>query len=235
MIFCIGVFGWVLKLTPFVGLREASNYSTLTKMKSPIEDTIWASSYGSVAAVQAAFDRLGPEYHEAILASGVPSGAAETLMPHLDPDAQGIDFGCGSGVLGMLLFRLGLRKPLDGLDISPVMLDLAEKSACYRHLRRSNLLTPEEHPPLPGPYDFAITVGLIGDYVPYYLALPQIVSVLRPGACIGFTVDIKSTPWQALERLSPELGLSLLSEKTLVVPEGKLLAQTYHFFVARLG
>ena len=204
-------------------------------MKSPIEDTIWASSYGSVAAVQAAFDRLGLEYHEAILASGVPAGAAEALMPYLAPDAQGIDFGCGSGVLGLLLRGLGLRRAMDGLDISPVMMELAEKTGCYRNLRRANLLAPEEKPPLPGPYDFAISVGLIGDYVPYYLALPQMVSVLRPGAFAGFTVDIKSTPWTALERLGPELGLTILSERTLVVPEGKLMAQTYHFFVARLG
>lgn len=203
-------------------------------MKSPIEDTIWASSYGSVAAVQAAFDRLGTEYHEAILASGVPAGAAEGLMPHLEPNAQGIDFGSGSGVLGMMLRKLGLRQPLDGLDISPVMLGLAQRTGCYRELRRCNLLAPEEKAPLPGPYDFAISVGLIGDYVPYYLALPQIVSVLRPRAFIGFTVDIKSTPWTALEKLSPELGLALLSEKVLRVPEGKLMEQTYHFFVARL-
>lgn len=203
-------------------------------MKSPIEDTIWASSYGSVAAVQAAFDRLGPEYHEAILASGVPMGAAEALMPHLDPKAQGIDFGCGSGVLGIMLRGLGLRQPLDGLDISPVMLELARKTECYRELKRANLLMPGEIAPLPGPYDFAISVGVIGDYVPYYSALPQIVSMLRPGAHVGFTVDIKSTPWPALERLGPELGLAILSEKSLVVPEGKLMAQTYHFFVARL-
>jgi len=203
-------------------------------MKSPIEDTIWASSYGSVAAVQAAFDRLGMEYHDAIVASGVPAAAAEILRPHLVVDARGIDFGCGSGVLGMMLRALGMEAPLDGLDISPVMLELAAKTGCYRELRRTNLLAPEETAPLPGPYDFAITVGVIGDYVPYYLALPQIVSVLRPGGFIGFTVDIKSTPWTALERLGPELGLTILSEKMLVVPEGALMAQTYHFFVARL-
>ena len=204
-------------------------------MKSPIEDTIWASSYGSVAAVQAAFDRLGSEYHEAILATEVPVGAAEALWPHLQPGAQGIDFGCGSGVLGLALRHLGLRQALDGLDLSRVMLDLARKTGCYRKLERTNLLAPEEKPPLPGPYDFAISVGLIGDYVPYYLALPQMVSVLWPGALLGFTVDIKVTSWPALEKLGPELGLTLLSEKMLCVPEGKLMKQTYHFFVARLA
>ena len=202
-------------------------------MKVPIDDTIWAAHYGSLAAVQAAFDRFGPEYHQAILATGVPARAAEALGPHLDPGGQGIDFGCGSGVLGIALRNLGVRLPLDGLDLSPVMLDLAQETGCYRHLRRANLLAPQECPALPQPYDFAITLGLIGDYVPYYIALPHIVSTLRPGACLGFGVEERSTPWRALEKLAAETGLALLSETILPVPEGRLTEQAYHFFVAR--
>jgi predicted TPR repeat methyltransferase len=203
-------------------------------MKFPIEDTIWGASYGSVQAVQAAFDRFGPEYHLAIMASGVPDGAAEALMPLLDPEAQGIDFGCGSGVLGVALRARGLRRPLDGIDLSPVMLDLARQTGGYRHLHRANLLAPEECPALPAPYDFAITVGLIGDYVPYYVALPHLVSLLKPGAGLGFTVEPRSTPCHALEKRVAELGLVLLSETVLPVPEGKLEKESYHFFVARL-
>ena len=131
-------------------------------MKSPLEDTIWGASYGSVAAVQAAFDRLGPEYHQAILASGAPAGAAQALMPHLAPDAQGIDFGCGSGALGLALRAAGLRAPLDGVDLSPVMLDLARGSdGCYRLLLQANLLLPGNVPKLE-PYDFAVTDGSDG-------------------------------------------------------------------------
>ncbi len=203
-------------------------------MKSPLEDTIWGATYGSVAAVQAAFDRFGPEYHQAILESGAPTGAAQALMPHLKPDAQGIDFGCGSGVLGIALMEAGLRKPLDGLDLSPVMLDLARQTGCYRRLLRANLLLPEECPDPAKSYDFAITLGLIGDYVPYYLALPQIVSSLRDGAFVGYAVERRSTPSRALEKLALELGLTLLSETILPVPEGKLTEQIYHFFVAHL-
>jgi predicted TPR repeat methyltransferase len=203
-------------------------------MKSPLEDTIWGASYGSVTAVQAAFDRFGPEYHQAIIASGAPAGAARALRPHLDADAQGIDFGCGSGVLGLALRDAGLRQPLDGLDLSYVMLAMAADTGCYRHLRRANLLLPGECPALSGPYDFAITMGLMGDYVPYYLALPHIVSTLRPGAIVGYAVERRSTPSHALEKLSLELGLDPLSETTLTVPAGKLNEQVYHFFVARL-
>lgn len=203
-------------------------------MKSPLEDTIWGAGYGSIAAVQAAFDRFGPEYHQAILASGAPAGAARALMPHLHPDAQGIDFGCGSGVLGIALRDAGLRQPLDGLDLSPVMLGLARETGCYRHLLRANLLVPEECPELARPYDFAITVGLMGDYVPYYMTLPHIVSSLRSGAFLGYAVERRSTPCHALEKLALELSLAPLSETILPVPEGKLTEQVYHFFVARL-
>jgi predicted TPR repeat methyltransferase len=203
-------------------------------MKSPLEDTIWGASYGSVAAVQAAFDRFGPEYHHAILASGAPAGAAQALMPHLHHDALGIDFGCGSGVLGIALRNAGLRQPLDGIDLSPVMLDLARNTGCYRHLLRGNLLVPDECPALAQSYDFAITMGLMGDYVPYYIALPHIVSTLRSGGFIGYAVERRSTPSHALEKLALELGLAPLSETILPVPEGKLTGQIYHFFVARL-
>jgi predicted TPR repeat methyltransferase len=202
-------------------------------VKSPIEDTIWASGYGSVTRVQAAFDRFGPEYHRAIVATGVPARAAEALMPHLHADARGIDFGCGSGVLGLALRNAGLRQSLDGIDLSPVMLDLAQETGCYRHLHRANLLLPEECPALPTPYDFGITVGLIGDYVPYYVALPHIVSSLRAGAFLGFAVERRSTPSYALEKLVVKLGLAVLSETILPIPEAKLAEQTYHFFVAR--
>ena len=204
-------------------------------MKSPLEDTIWGATYGSVAAVQAAFDRFGPEYHQAILASGAPAGAARALMPHLHPDAQGIDFGCGSGVLGIALKEAGLRQPLDGLDLSPVMLDLARETGCYRHLLRANLLLPQDCPDLAKPYDFAITMGLMGDYVPYYVALPHIVSSLRSGAFLGYAVERRSTPCHALEKRALDLGLVPISETVLPVPEGKLTGQIYHFFVARLG
>lgn len=202
-------------------------------MRSPLEDTIWGSVYGSVTAVQSAFDRFGPEYHEAILASGAPHGAAAALMPYLGERMQGIDFGCGSGVLGLALRDAGLFQPLDGIDLSPGMLRLAEKTGCYRRLYRANLLVPEECPTGEAPYDFAITMGLVGDYVPYYLALPSIVTSLKPGGYLGFAVEQRSTPVRALEQLAAELNLRTLSETILPVPAAKLEAQTYSFFVAR--
>ena len=203
-------------------------------MKSPLEDTIWGASYGSVAAVQAAFDRFAPEYHKAILATGAPTGAARALRPHVAKNAVGLDLGCGSGALGWALRREGWTGPLDGIDLSPVMLRLASETNCYRHLHQANLLSPGDSIPS-GPYDFAITMGLIGDYVPYYLVLPQAVALLRRPGLFGFAVETRSTPWRPLEKLAAELGLKILSETTLPVPEAALASQSYQFYVAQLG
>jgi predicted TPR repeat methyltransferase len=202
-------------------------------MKFPLDDTIWGASYGSVAAVQAAFDRFGPEYHEAILASGVPAGAAAALMPHLMAEAQGIDFGCGSGVLGLALREAGLRRPLDGIDLSPGMLKMARDTGCYRDLRQANLLAAYPRLASEPAYDFAVSVGLIGDYVPYYVGLPLLVQAVRRGGCVGYAVERRSTPGYALARLAVELGLLPLLETELPVAAGKLEAQVYQFFVAR--
>jgi SAM-dependent methyltransferase len=202
-------------------------------MKSPLEDTIWGPQYGSCAAIAAAFDRMGPEYHRAIMFSGVPDGAAACLMPQLSAGSHGIDFGCGSGAMGIALRRAGLRRPLDGLDLSPGMLDLARMTGCYARLDSVNLLVPGDYVLPVRAYDFAVTLGLIGDYMPYYAVLPLLVESVPPGAPIGFGVEPKSTPQLPLLRLAEELGLDLISEKVLSIPAAVLERETYHFFVAR--
>ena len=202
-------------------------------MKSPLEDTIWGAHYGSVAAVQAAFDRIAPGYHEAIMRSGAPGRGAACLAPHLQLGAHGIDFGCGSGAMGLGLREAGWTGPLDGIDLSPRMLELARASGCYASLRRVNLLDPEEAATVPAGHDFAVELGLIGDYLPYYLALPMMAAAVRPGGMIGFGVEPKSTPQRPLLRVAEEQGLELLSEDVLSIPAAVLEAETYHFFVAR--
>lgn len=201
-------------------------------MKSPLEDTIWGAHYGSCAVIEATFDRIGPDYHRAIMLSGVPDRAAACLMPHLAPDSRGIDFGCGSGAMGLALRRVGLRGPLDGIDLSPGMLDLARITGCYARLDRANLLV-EGYPPPAVTYDFAVTLGLIGDYMPYYSVLPLLVGAVPLGAPVGFGVEPKSTPQRPLLQLAEEIGLEILSENMLSIPAAMLERETYHFFVAR--
>jgi predicted TPR repeat methyltransferase len=202
-------------------------------MRTPLEDTIWGAHYGSCAAVRAAFDRIAPDYHAAIMSSGAPARAAACLMPHLAADARGIDFGCGSGAMGIALREAGLRGALDGIDLSPGMLELARQSGCYAALAERNLLAADDAAQVPVNFDFAVELGLIGDYMPYYLVLPMMTAAVRPGGMLGFGVEPKSTPQRPLLRVAEEQGLEILSEEVLQIPAAVLERETYHFFVAR--
>ena len=114
------------------------------------------------------------------------------------------------------------------------MLQLARDTGCYRDLHRANLLSQEESL-RPAAYDFLITMGLIGDYIPYYLGLPYATARVRVRGVVGFAVESRSTPWRALEQMAEDLGLQVLSETELPVVEAELVPQTYYFYVARRG
>ena len=202
-------------------------------MKTPLEDTIWGSHYGSCTAIREAFDRIAPTYHAAIMSSGAPARAAGCLTPHLAAGARGIDFGCGSGAMGIALRDAGWRGPLDGVDLSPGMLELARQSGGYATLSELNLLIPDEAARVAGGYYFGVELGLIGDYLPYYMVLPMMVAAVRPGGLLGFGVEPKSTPERPLFRVAAEQGLEILSEEVLHIPAAVLERETYHFFVAR--
>ncbi len=202
-------------------------------MKSPLEDTIWGASYGSVAAVQEAFDRIAPDYHTTIMASIVPSGAARAMMPHLTPESRGIDFGCGSGALGLALHDAGLRVPLDGVDLSPGMLEFARRTGCYGRT------APREFTAAAGMSRPRTAVRLRRHRRPArrlraLLPRPAAHSLACvPGGFIGYAVESRSTQQHALERCARELDLTPICEIELPVPEGMLLEQIYQFYVAQ--
>ncbi len=206
-------------------------------MKSPLDDTIWGAQFGSVPAIQAAFDRFGIDYHNAILTSGVPQKATGYLwqlagLEIAGESVRGIDLGCGSGVLGMGLRTLGYCGQLRGIDVSPRMLEIAGTTGSYTELSLINLMAPENWVALCD-FDLVISVGLVGDYMPYYMALPRIREVLKPGGLLALAVEQRSTAHLALLKLFSDLDFTILGETSIEVNEDYLELQTYEFYVAR--
>lgn len=86
----------------------------------------WASSYDDDFIVS-----HGYIYNE---------GVAELFARYASPGGSILDVGCGTGAVGLSLGKQGLANELDGVDISPEMLDVARNktlpdgSPVYRNL-----------------------------------------------------------------------------------------------------
>ena len=111
---------------------------------------------------------------------------ARTLRDVLEPDgARVLDAGCGTGLVGVELARLGYDD-IDGVDYSPDMLAEADKKEVYTRLEEVDLTDeldlPSDH------YDAVTCVGTftLGHVGPS--ALGELIRVTRPGGHLCFSV-----------------------------------------------
>ncbi len=118
-----------------------------------------------------------------------------------------LDVGAGTGLLGLALAGRGVR-PIDALDLSPEMLDVARAKGCYRNLIVADLTAPL--PPLNGPY---LAVASSGTFTHGHVgpeALDALLDVAAPGARFAFSVN--AGVWEArgfaaaLARLAPRIA-----------------------------
>jgi predicted TPR repeat methyltransferase len=142
--------------------------------------------------VQALFDGYADGF-EAHLVQALEYRAPQLLMQLLQPalpvDARqrlhALDLGCGSGLLGELLAPRVAA--LDGVDLSPRMLERARARGCYRRLHQAevvqHLLQCEERPSLITATDVFI---YIGDLAPVFAAVAR---VLPEGGLFAFSVE----------------------------------------------
>jgi len=91
-------------------------------------------------AQAAAFDRIGTRYDEAFPHKDGQREAVEVLLTRLPTGAQVLDLGCGTGVpTASQLVAAGCD--VTGIDISPVMLDLARQNVPQATFVRRDALT----------------------------------------------------------------------------------------------
>ncbi|MEM6306774.1 MAG: methyltransferase [Pseudomonadota bacterium] len=114
----------------------------------PVEETLqiyanWAATYD--ADVQTA-------------GYATPMRVAQALADRLPRTATLLDFGCGTGLSGRALCDAGFRT-IDGTDISPEMLDVAQGRGIYRQLWQGTAgdMTGVH----PGQYDAIVAAGVI--------------------------------------------------------------------------
>lgn len=132
------------------------------------------------------YDAKAASYERAMADEGyvTPRRCAEALHALLPHSAAPIlDFGCGSGLSGLVLRLAGFTR-IDGVDLSPGMPALAREKSVYRSLAG---IGPAD--PLPAGYAAIAAIGMIGVGAAPLTALDRIFDALAPGALCVFSFN----------------------------------------------
>src|SRR6056297_1509789 len=132
------------------------------------------------------YDEWADQYDKVVLQEGyaTPARCAQALRTaKSDLDAPILDFGCGTGLSGLAL-RLAGFNVIDGVDLSPSMLEVAREKGIYR-----NLTAIEAEEPIDGDYGAIAAIGVIGAGAAPLSALTRILDGLTPGMQFVFSFN----------------------------------------------
>lgn len=119
-----------------------------------------------------------------------PAIAAATLLKHLgsttiDKSFEILDAGCGTGLVGTNLTKAGARI-VDGVDLSPGMLEVARDTGVYRKLDVADLSRPLSAKDQS--YDAVLCIGTLTEAHVGPEAIDEFVRVVKRGGFVVATV-----------------------------------------------
>ncbi len=114
-----------------------------------------------------------------------PVVVAEKLATLLGADAKVLDAGCGTGLTGQ---ELNKRKftDVDGMDISPEMLEIARSKKVYEDLRIQDMTGPLDYET--GAYDAVTCVGTFTHAHVGPKGFNELLRITKPGGPVVATV-----------------------------------------------
>ncbi|MGK0272283.1 MAG: putative TPR repeat methyltransferase [Cocleimonas sp.] len=161
----------------------------------------------SVTDTQAYYSDWAATYDAEIMANGYasPQRCADTLAKVTSNKKLNIlDIGCGTGISGKILSDVGFSS-IDGCDINPEMLKVAETRKIYKELWLSD---PENPFPFEnGKFDAITAVGVIGAGAAPLIVFHQAISKLTKGGLFVFSFNDHT-----LEDLSYEAAIDHVIE-----------------------
>jgi predicted TPR repeat methyltransferase len=141
--------------------------------------------------VRELFDRYAPRFEEELV--GTLGYATPSLLAALleeaglarDGSAVALDLGCGTGLSGAVLGPFARR--LEGLDLSPRMLDVARRRGIYDALHEAELTAFLQR--TPGSYDLVFAADVLNYLGALSPAFEGASVALRPGGHLAFSVE----------------------------------------------
>ena len=135
------------------------------------------------------YDDWSSSYDAQVAENGyiTPNRSARILADFLsDTSTPILDFGCGTGLSGRAFASEGFTA-LDGMDISPEMLERAKDTGAYRTL---TVISPEAPPPIEtGTYPVIAAIGVIGAGAAPIEVFDTLMEKLAPGGLMIFSFN----------------------------------------------
>ena len=146
----------------------------------------WIYSATNDVELRERYREWAAEYDDDMAGMGwrAPWACAERVVHHAGADARVLDAGCGTGLVGLALHELGVRR-LVGFDLSAAMLDLARARGVYETVVEGSLLEP-----LPFERDAFDAVASVGVFTHGHVGpagLAGLPKVIRPGGFLTLT------------------------------------------------
>ncbi|MFP4518519.1 MAG: class I SAM-dependent DNA methyltransferase [Oceanicaulis sp.] len=114
-----------------------------------------------------------------------PKVTADKVKRLVKTDAVILDAGCGTGLAGVELAERGY-KTIDGMDLSPDMLDVARKKGAYRKLQTEDMTKPLSYDS--DTYDAVVCVGTFTHAHVGPKGFDELVRITKTGGPIVATV-----------------------------------------------
>jgi SAM-dependent methyltransferase len=155
--------------------------------QNPILNRIYNLQGGPEECRNAYKDWADTYDHDTVEGMGyvAPEVMADKIASLLQPDAVILDAGCGTGLAGEALAGRGF-KTIDGMDISPDMLEVARAKGAYRTLQTEDMTGPLSYDS--NTYDAVVCVGTFTHAHVGPKGFDELVRITRPGGPIVATV-----------------------------------------------
>jgi len=115
-----------------------------------------------------------------------PTRTALALKSVLPLEALIYDVGCGTGLSGVALKKIGFSN-IHGSEINPNMLKKAQQTGAYQSLRLGDITNP--FPDRVGLYDAIVAVGVIGAGAAPARLMREALNALLPGGLLAFSLN----------------------------------------------
>lgn len=146
----------------------------------------WIYAASSPDELQQRYDQWAADYDDDLTGMhwAAPQAGAERCAAFVSRDGEVLDAGCGTGLVGLALQRLGIGRVV-GFDLSAAMLAKASATGAYAELAQGSLL--EVLPFEPGRFAAVVSVGVFTHGHVGPAAFEALARAVRPGGHVTMT------------------------------------------------